>query len=208
MDLNTKYLEKTIMNKIESYLYFIHGRDIGRNIFYSFTFKLEELYKVSEFDDENKANIAFNYVLPVISLYRALIENKMEKNKAIFFIKTYLSESNKKEIDSYLKLIKTPFYYSIFDRKIKKYQEKHFPIDVFKTKWIEFNNQRLYFDINKCIYMEILEEYGEMDLKDIFCEMEKNMFSKSVEKVDLQIPKKISLGDKSCEFRFLKKDAR
>lgn len=208
MKLNNSHIQKTVMKKIESYLYFVFGREKATTIYYTFSFKLEELYKVSEFDSPYKANLAFIYILPIIALCRALVNNNMIKEEAINFIRNYIFEYQKEEVEKYLKLINTPFYYSFFDRKIKKYQEKHFPMNEFNTKWVEFNNQRIYFDINRCIYMEILEEYGEEGLKQLFCEIEKNIFSKIEDKVEFTVPKKISLGDDCCQFRFFKKDAR
>ena len=203
-----KKIEKTHFNKIESYLHYVYGAETGRTLFFNFSIKLEELYDISNFDSIIKSEQAFKYILPVIALYRTFIEKGMDKTVAKNSIKSYFLEYDKKDIDKFSKFIKTVFYYSIFDRKIKKFQEKKLPTKEFDIKWEEFNLQRVYFNVNKCMYIKILDEYGEKDLIDIFCVREKNMFSKINSKIDFNLKETLANGNQECKFRFFKKESR
>ena len=200
-----KQITKTDLGKIESYLHYKNGPEVGNSIFFNFSSKLEELYNISEFNTKKKATVAFKYVLPVIALYRAFKELGMDKNVAITTIKSYFNEFDFKNVNNFSKFINTSFYYTFFDRKIKKYQEQNLPTNEFRVRWEEFNSERVYFDVNKCIYLEILKEYAEEDLLEIFCNREKNMFSQISSKVDFNMPKTILNKDDSCQFRFIKK---
>ena len=205
IDKIIKQIQKTDLSKMEQYLHYVYGNDTGRNLFFTFSIKLEDLYKISEFDDEIEAKIAFKYVLPVIAMYRSFIENGMDSTIAIKNIRSYFIEYDKKEINKFSNMIKTPFYYNFFDRKIKKFQEKNLPKDKFRIEWLEFNSQRIYFNVNKCMYLKILKEYSEERLLQIFCDREKIRFSKINSKIEFSIPRIISNNDNCCEFRYFKR---
>ena len=202
-----KQIERTDLNKIEQYLHYVFGSNTGRTLFFTFSLKLEELYKVSEFEDRQIANIAFKYILPVIAMHRSFVENGMDSTIAIKNIRSYFIEYDKKEIEKFASMINTPFYYSFFDRRIKKFQETKMPTEKFSIEWLEFNLQRVYFNVNKCMYLEILKEYGEEKLLQIFCDREKIKFSKINSKIEFTVPKIILNGDECCQFRYFKKNS-
>jgi hypothetical protein len=86
----------------------------------------------------------------------------------------------------------------------KKGNEANYANDYFMLKEVDQESGCYGFDINKCLYFDLLKEAGKTELAPILCEYD-NIFMDYVKDfVSFTRHETIATGDSRCDFRFCK----
>jgi hypothetical protein len=121
----------------------------------------------------------------VISIYRAMLQE-------------YFKDEAKK-------LEQTDDPWNAFVEWLRKGNEANYNNDLFQVVEVEQEDGCFGFDIQKCLYFDILREAGKPELGPILCDYD-NILADAVESwIGFTRHETIASGDKRCTFRYCKK---
>jgi len=121
----------------------------------------------------------------VISIYRAMLQE-------------YFKDEAKK-------LEATDDPWNAFVEWLRKGNEANYNNDLFQVVEVEQGDGCFGFDIQKCLYFDILREAGKPELGPILCDYD-NILADSVESwIGFTRHETIASGEKRCTFRYCKK---
>jgi hypothetical protein len=121
----------------------------------------------------------------VISIYRAMLSD-------------YFEEESKK-------LRETEDPWAAFVEWARKGNAANYQNDYFLLEEVDTEDGCFGFNINRCLYFEILREAGKPELGPILCEYDKILATTLESWIQFQRRETIATGDKRCDFRYCKK---
>ena len=142
-------------------------------------------------------------ILPVIALYKTLIQEGYRKDNALGVLRTITSraaEESGQRLKAQNRKI-TP--YRAFRRNIRNFIEYRFPEaggwDVSKPV-LEKND--ICFYIEECVYWRITKRFGCLELCGVFCDYERIAFAGLKPYTVFSCSERIADGCKNCVFHF------
>ena len=141
-------------------------------------------------------------IFPVLAYYMALIDYGFSTEDAYAFV---LEETQKHATLSKRKneqFGKMPFSYYLFKMFSKKVMHKNFPVEGWETEWVRYDNKEVHFNLKRCVYFEVVSQYGHPELCTVFCANDTTSFSGYLPNIKFERSGTIGEGKKMCDFHF------
>ena len=99
-------------------------------------------------------------LFPPMAYYKALLAAGYEQETALTYVKKETHKAalvRKQEMQG---LAKLPFAYTIYRMGVKKHMKKNFPEEGWTTEWVRCDGTEIHFNLRRCIYQELTEQYN------------------------------------------------
>ena len=116
-------------------------------------------------------------LFPPMAYYKVLCANGISKEKALEYVKQETHKAASVKRDEMKKLANLPFAYSIYRMGVKKHMRKNFPDAGWQTEWIRCDRKEIHFNLHRCIYRDLTNQYGCPELCCVYCENDDISFS-------------------------------
>lgn len=141
-------------------------------------------------------------IFPVLAYYMSLLDAGFATEEAY----SYTLEETQKQAMSWKKKHKAfgkiPFLYPMFKIGCKRVMKKEYPNEGWETEWIRCDKKEIHFNLKRCVYFEITNQYEHPELCTVFCKNDNTTFSAFSPKVVFERSGTIGMGNKYCDFHF------
>lgn len=143
-------------------------------------------------------------LFPPMAYYKALYTSGISKEKALEYVKKETKKAASIKRDEMKKLARMPFAYSIYRMGVKKHMKKNFPDTGWQTEWVRCDRKEIHFNLHRCIYWELTNQYECPELCCVYCENDNISFSGLMPKIRFQRNGTLGDGAAYCDFHFIK----
>ena len=143
-------------------------------------------------------------LFPPMAYYKALLAAGYEQETALTYVKKETHKAalvRKQEMQG---LAKLPFAYTIYRMGVKKHMKKNFPEEGWTTEWVRCDGTEIHFNLRRCIYQELTEQYNCPELCCVYCENDDISFSGLLPKIRFERTGTLGNGADCCDFHFVK----
>lgn len=198
-------ISETPFSFLETDCLSIFGDEEGRSIYRA----ADLVYSRLESEMDHECNEAIRNHLqmklfPPMAYYKALLSAGYDKAKALDYVRREERRTAEKKKQSMAKMVKLPFAYSIYRLGVRKFMEKNFPKEGWKTEWIRCDGKEIHFNLHSCIYHDLCNKYGCPELCAVYCENDDISFSGLRPKIRFERNGTLGNGAGWCDFHFKK----
>lgn len=143
-------------------------------------------------------------LFPPMAYYKVLCANGISKEKALEYVKQETHKVASVKRDEMKKLANLPFAYSIYRMGVKKHMRKNFPDAGWQTEWIRCDRKEIHFNLHRCIYRDLTNQYGCPELCCVYCENDDISFSGLMPRIRFERNGTLGNGAPYCDFHFIK----
>ena len=143
-------------------------------------------------------------LFPPMAYYKVLCANGISKEKALEYVKQETHKAASVKRDEMKKLANLPFAYSIYRMGVKKHMRKKFPDAGWQTEWIRCDRKEIHFNLHRCIYRDLTNQYGCPELCCVYCENDDISFSGLMPRIRFERNGTLGNGAPYCDFHFIK----
>lgn len=143
-------------------------------------------------------------LFPPMAYYKTLYANGIPKEKALEYVKQETQKAASVKRDEMKKLAKLPFAYSIYRMGVKKHMKKNFPDAGWQTEWIRCDKKEIHFNLHRCIYRDLTNQYECPELCCVYCENDDISFQGLMPKIRFKRNGTLGNGAPYCDFHFIK----
>ena len=143
-------------------------------------------------------------LFPPMAYYKVLCANGISKEKALEYVKQETHKAASVKRDEMKKLTNLPFAYSIYRMGVKKHMRKNFPDAGWQTEWIRCDRKEIHFNLHRCIYRDLTNQYGCPELCCVYCENDDISFSGLMPRIRFERNGTLGNGAPYCDFHFIK----
>lgn len=143
-------------------------------------------------------------LFPPMAYYKVLCANGISKEKALEYVKQETHKAASVKRDEMKKLANLPFAYSIYRMGVKKHMRKNFPDAGWQTEWIRCDRKEIHFNLHRCIYQDLTNQYGCPELCCVYCENDDISFSGLMPRIRFERNGTLGNGAPYCDFHFIK----
>ena len=143
-------------------------------------------------------------LFPPMAYYKVLCANGISKEKALEYVKQETHKAASVKRDEMKKLANLPFAYSIYRMGVKKHMRKNFPDAGWQTEWIRCDRKEIHFNLHRCIYRDLTNQYGCPELCCVYCENDDISFSGLMPRIRFERNGTLGNGAPYCDFHFIK----
>lgn len=143
-------------------------------------------------------------LFPPMAYYKVLCANGISKDKALEYVKQETHKAASVKRDEMKKLANLPFAYSIYRMGVKKHMRKNFPDAGWQTEWIRCDRKEIHFNLHRCIYRDLANQYGCPELCCVYCENDDISFSGLMPRIRFERNGTLGNGAPYCDFHFIK----
>ena len=142
-------------------------------------------------------------LFPPMAYYKVLCANGISKEKALEYVKQETHKAASVKRDEMKKLANLPFAYSIYRMGVKKHMRKNFPDAGWQTEWIRCDRKEIHFNLHRCIYRDLTNQYGCPELCCVYCENDDISFSGLMPRIRFERNGTLGNGAPYCDFHFI-----
>lgn len=194
----------TNIPNIENALTERYGAGQGAAIFEVAVQKLQRLIEeTDDFCDEGIRRHFNSNMLPVIAVYKAMLDAGIPSAEAKELVGDELHATIAVKSERYKKLGRLPFAYQLFRLFCPAVLKKDYPEIGWKTKWLLRNGKGLAFDYYSCIYVQTTKALGCPEICELFCQNDDISFGALAPRIVFGRTKTLANGDDCCDFQFL-----
>lgn len=143
-------------------------------------------------------------LFPPMAYYKVLCANGISKEKALEYVKQETHKAASVKRDEMKKLANLPFAYSIYRMGVKKHMRKNFPDAGWQTERIRCDRKEIHFNLHRCIYRDLTNQYGCPELCCVYCENDDISFSGLMPRIRFERNGTLGNGAPYCDFHFIK----
>ena len=143
-------------------------------------------------------------LFPPMAYYKVLCANGISKEKALEYVKQETHKAASVKRDEMKKLANLPFAYSIYRMGVKKHMRKNFPDAGWQTEWIRCDRKEIHFNLHRCIYRDLTNQYGCPEISCVYCENDDISFSGLMPRIRFERNGTLGNGAPYCDFHFIK----
>jgi hypothetical protein len=143
-------------------------------------------------------------ILPGVALFRALADDRTTQGMADQLIEEVFDEWGKVSRKPMERLGKVPIFYCLMRFLVKSMMRVSFPEEGWDTEWVEVSGKEISFNMNKCFYFDVLQEYGVSELTRQYCRLDDLIYENVSPGVKWDRKKTLGRGDACCDFRFVR----
>lgn len=143
-------------------------------------------------------------LFPPMAYYKVLCANGISKDKALEYVKQETHKAASVKRDEMKKLANLPFAYNIYRMGVKKHMRKNFPDAGWQTEWIRCDRKEIHFNLHRCIYRDLTNQYGCPELCCVYCENDDISFSGLMPRIRFERNGTLGNGAPYCDFHFIK----
>lgn len=169
--------------------------------------KAEELFQNMQDDADYRGSAVIrdhmdNNIFPVLAYYMALLEHGFSKEEAY----AHTLEESQKIARAYReknkKIGKMPFSYALFKLVCKRILAKNYPDEGWETEWVRFDRREIHFNYSRCVYFDVVSQYGHPELCTVFCANDTTSFAGYLPHIRFERSGTIGEGKALCDFNF------
>ncbi len=182
-----------------------YREDLSSDILDKFDYKYKHIYsKMTNSLNNDTWNIhqkktQKKYIIPLIAIYKTLIDLKVEKEKAYELTKKW-SEYRAHQFNKLIKVFShIPKFKEIF---FKTFKNRMAVPGIWENKLLKSNKEEFRVDITKCLWKETCDYFHEPELCKIFCDNDWIVFG-NLNKFHLERESTLGLGSDKCDFKFV-----
>lgn len=142
-------------------------------------------------------------LFPSMAYYKVLRENGMDEAEALTYVRKETHKAAEIKKQEMSQMAKLPFAYTIYRMGVKKYMQKNFPEEGWTTEWVTCSSKEIHFNLSRCIYWDLSQQYGCPELCTVYCENDDISFSGLLPKIRFERAGTVSAGANCCDFHFL-----
>jgi hypothetical protein len=182
----------------------LFGEEKGLNIYNDSSETLTKLLESADFRGSKpvEKHMRIN-ILPGIAFYKAMQENGIEKEKAYQVFHDEIQKSVEKANGAFRILKMIPGFIAVFKWRAKKMMASDASKDLWDMVRKRDDKEELSFDIHRCVYVEILTQYGCPELCKAHCDADITSMRGLEPQVIFTRTQTIGYGAKYCDFRYL-----
>ena len=143
-------------------------------------------------------------LFPPMAYYKVSCANGISKEKALEYVKQETHKAASVKRVEMKKLANLPFAYSIYRMGVKKHMRKNFPDAGWQTEWIRCDRKEIHFNLHRCIYRDLTNQYGCPELCCVYCENDDISFSGLMPRIRFERNGTLGNGAPYCDFHFIK----
>lgn len=143
-------------------------------------------------------------LFPPMAYYQALRANGVEQTQALAYVRQETQKAAEIAREEMRKLSRLPFAYAIYRMGVKRHMKKNFPPEGWQTEWVRCDGAEIQFNLRRCIYWELTQQYGCPELCGVYCEKDTIAFSGLLPKIRFQRTGTLGEGADCCDFHFKK----
>ena len=176
----------------------------SERILSSFTLQFNELFKkLKEKKNETQIFLWLNPIF-IIALEESLPPTSRERKQVIEHVlaiyRVMLEDFFLEPQRRFMASSKDPW--STFIEETRKGNQKTYGNEYFKLQEVSATDKEFAFDINRCFYQEIFDEFGHPDLSSIMCEYDSIIADNVAKWVRFEREETIAEGFPRCAFRY------
>lgn len=131
----------------------------------------------SPFVDPREQAFAAAHILPVIALYRALLDDGHSVDGAQTEAqRLYAQHLRERRVSNVTLFRHLPFYRQIVHRWVRQEVEATFPTPTFKVEQVEDADAPLAYDVKRCPFLTATQAYDVNALLPVFCRLDEVRF--------------------------------
>ena len=143
-------------------------------------------------------------LLPALAYYKTLRARGIEPAQALEYVREETRKAAREKQEEMGSLARLPLAYTMFRLGVKKHMKKNFPAEGWQTEWVRCDEKEIHFNLHRCIYWDLTQEYGCPELCCVYCEKDEIAFSGLWPKVHFVRAGTLGEGADHCDFHFLK----
>ena len=141
-------------------------------------------------------------MLPALALYRALLDAGDSQEEALGVVDTIL-EAETRRLVRIVRLVKYfPEPFKVFGFLQRWVARIGFPPEGWDIRYLQDDNQRVAYNIRRCVYVDVLTRFGAPELAPLFCKSDDRMFASMPESIRWQRTGTMANGAEYCDFRW------
>jgi hypothetical protein len=141
-------------------------------------------------------------ILPGIALYQVLLEDVGAREAAMEIVDEVFWEWGISSRRAPERAGRLPLFYWLIRFMMKPMMRWGFPEQGWETEWVEVSGDVIAFDISRCFYLDVLEQYGVPELTAQYCRLDDLIAEDLSPYVRWNRRRTLGRGDECCDFRF------
>ena len=183
----------------------IFGQETGAAIFQ----RTETIYReLLQNTEQPKSDAVKEHMqrklFPPMAYYKALRAKGIDQDKALEYVRRETRQAAAVKHGEMNKIARLPFAYTIYRMGVKKHMKKNFPEEGWTTEWVRCDGTEIHFNLRRCIYQELTEQYNCPELCCVYCENDDISFSSLLPKIRFERTGTLGNGADCCDFHFVK----
>ena len=175
-------------------------RDVSERLLKAMRAKYFEISSVEQHPAAAKEHL--KEILPSVALHLSAREIGVPIDVSLEIIKLVAME-NAKVKARYLKAIKyLPGSFRLFRIFSPRILKRDFEKAGFKVEWVENSQNRIAFNINKCLYVDLFRKYDCIETCQIYCSIDDFWYEPLAPVISWKRTGTLARGAKCCDFRF------
>lgn len=199
------YYEQTKYKDFEAVCMDKYGASEGKAVYDKAETYMKQM--LDEADYRNSDMIKWhmeNNIFPVLAYYMALLDRGMAATQAYDNVLEQTQRYARIQKESNEKLGKMPGAFLLFRLAAKKVMAKNFPEEGWETEWVKYSKSEIHFNLTRCVYHEVVSQYGHPELCTVFCKNDTTAFAGYMPKIRFERSGTIGEGKAMCDFHFIK----
>lgn len=143
-------------------------------------------------------------LFPPMAYYKTLCANGLPQEKALEYVRLETQQAAQIKQREMQKMARLPFAYRMYRMGVKQYMKKNFPSEGWETEWVRCDGKEIHFDLHRCIYWELTQQYGCPELCCVYCENDDISFAGLMPKIRFERSGTLGQGAACCDFHFIK----
>lgn len=142
-------------------------------------------------------------ILPGLALYQVLLDEHGDQDRALDEVQTLFGVAFGQLGPGMARLEHLPGVFNLFRWLARRVVEYAFPAEGWRIRWVQDDDEALAFDVQGCIYLDVLTSYGAPELAPLFCWVDDLAFESLPPWISWERTGTLARGDDCCDFRWV-----
>lgn len=143
-----------------------------------------------------------NMILPGLALYQILLAEYDDRRSALIEVERLFCEQYGRYRPLMASVGRLPASFTLFRPATRGLMRIGFPPAGWEIEWQEDSDQSLAYDVKRCFYVDLLNDYGAPELTPLFCKMDDLVFAGLEPAIGWERSQTIGRQDEICDFRW------
>lgn len=183
----------------------LFGQEKGAAIFAQTEAAYQELLRGADYRQSEAIRAHLQQKLfPPMAYYKTLRANGLAQEEALGYVRLETQQAAQMKQRAMQKMALLPFAYTMYRMGVKNHMKKNFPPEGWEKEWVRCDGKEIHFDLHRCIYWELTQQYGCPELCCVYCENDDISFAGLMPKIRFERSGTLGNGAACCDFHFIR----